>query len=57
MGYSSPKKQLDLKDFLNKPSTGGMKRNRWVRTAPQKPVAPEKIDAKAAAEAGGASPV
>jgi len=30
MGYSNPKKQLDLKDFLSKPGAKRIVRNRWT---------------------------
>jgi hypothetical protein len=52
MGYSSPKKQLDLKDFLSQPAAPGKYRNRWTRTAatPPKSPAPEKPATDMAAE-------
>lgn len=37
MGYSSPKKQLDLKDFLSQPAAPGKYRSRWTRSAPTPP--------------------
>jgi hypothetical protein len=33
MGYSSPKKQLDLKDFLSKPGKPRPSRANWNRAA------------------------
>lgn len=33
MGYSSPKKQLDLKEFLSQPGTPPRNRNFWKRAA------------------------
>ena len=44
MGYFSPKKQLDLKDFLSQPAAPGKYRSRWTRTAaiPPKSAAPEE---------------
>jgi len=33
MGYSSPKKQLDLKDFLSKPGVPRKAQGYWKRTA------------------------
>lgn len=33
MGYSTPKKQLDLKEFLAKPGKPPKPRNAWKRTA------------------------
>ncbi|MEQ9041133.1 MAG: hypothetical protein RIE24_22600 [Silicimonas sp.] len=50
MGYSSPKKQLDLKEFLNTPGTPNRFRNRWARTAtpPVKDPETEKPEAEVA---------
>ena len=48
MGYSSPKKQLDLKEFLKKPGKPRPSRNSWKRTAmpPSKTASPDKPEAK-----------
>ncbi len=43
MGYSTPKKQLDLNEFLNKPGKPQRPRNNWKRTAlPPSKTAPEE---------------
>jgi hypothetical protein len=33
MGYSTPKKQLDLREFLSQPGKPRHTRNNWKRTA------------------------
>ncbi len=49
MGYSSPKKQLDLKDFLSKPGKAGPSRRNWNRAAmpPAKTTPASKPEVKA----------
>ena len=44
MGYSSPKKKLDLNEFLSKPGKPRPKRYNWKQTAPQpsKTASPDK---------------
>jgi hypothetical protein len=44
MGYSSPKKQLDLKEFLSKPGKPRPSRYNWKRAAmpPSKAASTEK---------------
>lgn len=39
MGYSSPKKQLDLNDFLSRPGNPRTVRNSWKRTTKAAPKA------------------
>lgn len=50
MGYSSPKKQLDLKEFLSKPGKPRHPRYNWTRTAmpPSKTASADKPVAKVA---------
>lgn len=36
MGYSTPKKQLDLNDFLSEPAKPRRPRNNWTRGAASK---------------------
>ena len=44
MGYSPPKKQLDLKEFLDKPDKPRFSQKNWSRTAtpPAKTASPDK---------------
>jgi len=45
MGYSTPKKQLDLKEFLSEPAKKLPFRKFGMRSAPVKPGAPSKSGA------------
>ncbi len=47
MGYSSPKKQLDLKEFLSKPSKQKKPPKKWKRTAMPATKGPSVAETKA----------
>lgn len=47
MGYSSPKKPFDLKEFLSKPGVARKRRNPWLRTAPSSVGKAESAESKA----------